>query len=319
MIDDRGNIHNPTRWQALEAAEPSVALDSGQTQYPGTVRVDIGTTGMMFQDSVPVMQEQRTSQHFSTAELLGDTILGSARNGGWPARGDIKSTSVVQTEHGEMTVRSAVDVGLLKQNADGSYADITADDIAARDALANQANQQSTEDSPQLSERTVAAETFFTDALPTGVSDAVVNSMIEAAIGNRTVGFDANKLSGHTEGVISPDQWRNTVGAVVAGYQAQVDSIVAKHGIDVHDFYDWIRTNAQSDMRLAMVHTYHGKDTSHWKSLVNKYISKSGVTVDSATLTKDGHKVVTKKGVDYVTIGGMEMTVQQAVRSRLLR
>ncbi len=317
-------MSNYERWAALEAAEPTLPAHiapTGSTSvtYAPTVRAPSGTISVSTVDNMPVT-ETRNTHRFSTAEFTDNTILGSARNGGFPARGNVTDKSVVQTPHGSMQVSTAVAIGLLNRGADGSYTEASEEQFRAKHTPANTATVELAAGHAPLDSNTQLAHEFLHQALPTYVTDSLANSIMEMALGSRESAYDSRQLSGHVDGAITAEQMDRVVQTTIAGYQAQVDKIISAQGIQPQEFYTWAQKHAKPEMKIAMTHTYYRQDTSGWTGLINKYIAKSGVTPPTDQLVKAGYQVFTPRGKEpMVVIDGIQMSVAQATKLRLFR
>ncbi len=104
--------------------------------------------------------------------------------------------------------------------------------------------------------------------------------------------------------------------AVLSGFQTEADSALKSLGVDTENFYQFLKDEHPAKLQDAMRQHYFTKDPSVWKSLVPLY--RTSVMPSDEVLTKAGLKVTRMNGQSYITLRGMQMTVQQAAKSGLI-
>lgn len=103
---------------------------------------------------------------------------------------------------------------------------------------------------------------------------------------------------------------------VIQGYQAQADSALTAHGVDLNEFYGFLQEEHPELLKETIQNHYRTKNPSVWKELIPLY--RSSVLPSDEALAR-ANIPVRKVGNDtIITLKGMTMTLKAAVKAGLL-
>jgi len=231
-------------------------------------------------------------------------ILSTARTAatGGPAQRVTEHSIVTSSEGAEMTIKTAVALGLIRRDANGNYSDVEGKTLVEAEAPA-------ADDEGLAFPDAVEAETSaFAASVPGQIQEAVIAQVLSGGLDALDPRHAAT--AGHT-----PDTFRAGVSATINAFQAQADAVVSQAGAIPSDFYDWARSNASDAMNTAMRNHVYGRNPTVWAALVEKYLR--AVPPDAETLAKAGMKVQKDKasGDELVEVHGMRMSARVAARN----
>lgn len=285
------NVESPNNYQ------PTVVVP--QVQSVGAVH-SVGTNGSSSSD-VQFMA--------SDALQSGPGLFATARNGFFPAQGNITPDTTVVYQGMEISVAQLESLGVVRKGNNGNYEEAP---------VSNQ--PQTTQQQPQLPE----GVELFSQGVESQVADAIdpiPQELYDASISQAiSVGLDSinfNELAYHSG--LTPDEARDRAEVVLNAYSNQADTIAKSLGVGTpQEAWDWMESKRPSDFERAKLEMAFGRNTSALRQLIGEYVKEVPPSVQSLQqanipLTKND------KGEDLAFLNGMWVEVQSAAQARMFR
>lgn len=232
------------------------------------------------------------------ADLSGDSgILATARTPAFngPAH-EIKPNTIVRVEGYDMEVRTAVQMGYLRKNADGSYAETTkAERDAAEAAKRQQAeHQQQLEQQPSSSGDVTKMTTAAfhpeiqkdLDQITEGRGEDVWVPAFAEYVNNGNLDHVVGKLG------MGREQAEAFVAIANAAFMAQAQSALSEVvGDDMEGFVAWLTENKPQEYVRAMTNHVWARSVDGYKELATEYLRSAAPSEEM--LRNSGYEVKT--------------------------
>jgi hypothetical protein len=247
----------------------------------------------------------------STADLVGSQtdFLATARNNGFPARGNLTPETVVNFGGMEVDLATLEGMGAVKRTATG-YEAVTA---GTPDATPQQGGPSGLPDGVEAFSDAVEAQVG--NALA-GVNPTLIPSVVAQVLESGLEGVNFNDLA--YQSGITPAEAQQRAQVVLKAFTAQADGIAKAAGIDnAQDVWDWASEERPEDFARARREMAFGRNPQAIRGLVNQYFTEVPPTV--AALKKAGFATRTDgSGETVFNLKGVWMSPASAARAGLI-
>jgi hypothetical protein len=248
----------------------------------------------------------------STADLVGSQtdFLATARNNGFPARGDLTPETVVNYGGMEVDLATLEGIGAVKRTATGYEA------VTAGTPDATQHQQGGSGGLPDGVEPfSDAVETQVGQALA-GVSPTLIPSVVAQVLESGLDGVNFNDLA--YQSGITPAEAQQRAQVVLKAFTAQADSIAKAQGIDnAQEVWDWASAERPDDFANARREMAFGRNPQAIRGLVADYFREVPPAVEA--LKKAGFQMRTDgSGETVFNLQGVWMSPASAARAGLI-
>lgn len=254
---------------------------------------------------------------FNTADLVGghSDFLGTARNSGIPARGNLQPSSVVTFQGMEVDLATLEALGEVKRTATGYETATPASNQQAgnQPQQQHQAQQQNTPDG--LEAFPAEVESAFANAIdpvPQAIYDQSIARVLEGGLESININEIA-ALSG-----MSPAEAQQRAEFVVQAFTMQADQIAKAQGIETPaEVWEWAKTEQGEKFADARRQLAFTRNTAPLRSLVDSYFREVPPTVEA--LKRGGFNVrQDTAGNTVFNLNGNWMTPEAAARAGLI-
>lgn len=254
------------------------------------------------------------------SEANGD-IMSSVLSASGSPTANLKGNCTVAYAGTRISLDTAVTLGAVIKNADGSYSSISTHDQGSPSQVRN--TQQETQDNLQDA---LPPEAVNDEALPRNVTDKIQalqhhipEVYLDKSVAQFTTSFDVTP--DQIERMASDSQLpvasvKGTFADVQSGFQKQADTAISKLGIDPQEFYAWAKEHKRAELGDAVRQQVYMKSVKGYKDLVSQFKSKAPVS--AARLAKVGLPANATDDTLVKLGNGMQTTVGNAKRLGLL-
>lgn len=350
-----GNIQGVTRYEMGNDREPDYNAPSarqGLGIQANTSRVHTGH--LTFTNGVQQGPESTVTRQTAAdlAPAQGGILATLQNNAGAPTSIISPSATVELPGMGRTSVKVAATLGFLTLTPDGRY--VEAGRGNAEGGLSAQAQAQAANNTPQAQEQQQQGDegpALFSSLSTTDGSDleAFYGGLIEpfqqstydAMLATATAFISqdgdawglitslADRFGGdlaaehgafHGEDTGMEANIRERVEKTIMRgwgiWQRQVDEHVEAAGIVPEDFYDWARENHPDTLKQAIQGQLFGRSLKGYSDLLESYFDNVPPTLEA--LQRGGIPTKEQGGTVFVQIGGTWMTLQAAVKARMV-
>jgi hypothetical protein len=248
---------------------------------------------------------------FDTGDLTGGStdFLATARNNGFPARGNLTPDSVVSYQGIETSLATLEAIGAVRRTATGYEA------VEGQGGTSQQQNpgqQNAPEGVEYFAQETESAIAKAIDPVPQPIYDSAVAQVLERGLD----GINFNELA--YQSGMNPTEARQRAEMVLQAFSDQADQIVKSFGLKTPaDVWEWAAEEQPEKFANARRQIAFGRNTSALRSLVQEYMDTVPPTVDA--LRRGGFEVRTDAKGDVVfNYKGRWMTPEAATRAGLV-
>ena len=262
------------------------------------------------------VQHSGGTQTFNMAEVAADNggdFLATARNGFFPAAGNLKADTVVTYQGMEVELGTLAALGVVKRNGD-SYEIASAAGNNQQPQSAQQATPQNSlpEGVEHFSPAIEAQVAQAIDPFPQPLYDAAIARALEKGID----AVDFHDLAYHSG--MTPAEARQRAGVVMNAFSQQSDGIVKASGIaNPAELYEWAARERKDELASARRELAFGRSTKALKALAADYFTSEPPSVE--TLKGAGIPVrFSSTGEVVALIRGNWMTPAAAAKAGLI-
>jgi hypothetical protein len=254
------------------------------------------------------------------SEANGD-IMSSVLSASGSPTANLKGNCTVAYAGTRISLDTAVTLGAVTKNADGSYSAIATHDQGSPSQVRN--TQQETQDNLQDA---LPPEAVNDEALPRNVTDKiqalqqnVPEVYLDKSVAQFTTNFDVTP--DQVERMASDSQLpvasvQATFTDIQQGFQKQADTTISKLGVDPQELYAWAKEHKRAELGDAVRQQVYMKSVKGYKDLVSQF--KSNAPVSAARLAKVGLPANATDDTLVKLGNGMQTTVGNAKRLGLL-
>lgn len=248
---------------------------------------------------------------FDTGNLTGSetNFLATARNGFFPARGNLTPDSVVSYQGIETSLAILEAIGVVRRTA-GGYEAVESQGDVAREQKPNQ--QDDPEGVEYFAQETESAIAKAIEPVPQAFYDNAVAQVL-------TEGLDAVNFNDLAyQSGMTPSEARQRAEMVLQAFSDQADQIVMSFGLkNPADVWEWAATEQPEKFANARRQIAFGRNTSALRSLVQEYMNTVPPTTEA--LRRGGFEVRTdSKGEVIFNYKGRWMTPEAATLAGLI-
>lgn len=349
-----GNIQGVTRYEMGNNREPDYNAPSarqGLSIQANTSRVHTGHVSFVngAQQGPESTVTRQTAADLAPAQ---GGILATLQNNAGSPTSTISPTATVELPGmGRTSVKVAATLGFLTLTADGRY--VEAGRGNAEGGLQSQGSQeeQQTANTQEQQQQGDEGPALF-DSIPTTsggnmeeayggliepIQQATYDSMLASATAHLAQDGDLDGLIGaltsrYGSDVISdygafhgvditaesdaPERAANLIKAGADIWQHQADRHVKAAGIDPADFYQWARESNPEALKQAIQGQLFGRSLKGYSDLMESYFDNVPPTLEA--LQRGGVPTKEQGGTVFVQLGGTWITLQAAVKARLV-
>lgn len=258
----------------------------------------------------------------NTADLIGSGeagILGTARRKcGSPRMGPVEPTDIVMIEGRECQVQIAEMLGILRRDAQGTYAEVQ----GSVEAL----TEKKPEETPEVTDEALADAAAEADlsALCQTVSAGLQVSALQQIIANGQANPQTISAAA-SEARVEPSEMNARVESVMDAFRAQAVASVQTYGSeDPEPFFDWARQHKKAELHKAMQTHGMERSTKGYEPIYREYVEGIGQREPSRVLNAEFGGGITarlddRKNVVLNIPGRGEMLYTVAVKTGLIR
>lgn len=222
---------------------------------------------------------------FNTGDLTGGNtdFLATARNGFFPARGNLTPESIVSYQGVEANLATLEAIGVVRRTATGYEA------IDGQGEQANTPNQETgklPEGVELFNQDTETAVAKAIDPVPQPIYDSAVAQVLEQGLDS----LNFNELA--YQSGMNPTEARQRAEVVLKAFSDQADLIAKTVGIaDPNEVWEWAAEEQPEKFANARRQMAFGRNTSAIRALVQEYMDTVPPTVEA--LRRGGYEVRT--------------------------
>lgn len=267
-------------------------------------------------------REVETFQQFSTQELRGPGLLGTAMTPWGTPTTELKEDTLVTFNGMSMTLKNAEVIGLVTRTGNGGYAETNAardgavqELVAELDRLAeNPTHTQPVPFSDQKAEQAVA---WLDSSLPPQARLALTEKTLSGGVTEAEL-HNLEAVYG-----LPKDSLKAAVEQVSDAFDAQAVAAFTEAGLPaelVESFKDWANGEREAQYLDAIRQHLYGRNPGKYAALVREFMVSTVPSAGVKELEAQGYKVrVHSSGARLVTLPGYpEMQVSTAARLGLL-
>jgi hypothetical protein len=289
------------------------AADRSAYVVRGALRINPGTNQQTSMDTTRVSVG-------GAADLSGDSgILATARTPAFngPAH-EIKPTTIVRVEGYDMEVRTAVQMGYLRRNGEGTYTETTkADRDAAEAAKRHQVEQQQPEQPASSGDVSKMTTTAFHPEIQKDI-DQITEGRGEdvwvPAFAEYVTHGNLDRVVGMTG--MSREQAEVFVSVAQAAFAAQAQAALSEIvGDDMEGFAGWCVENKPREYQRAVTTHVRARSVDGYKELAAEY--QRTVAPSEEMLRKSGYEVAKDRATGELLVkldAGEWVSVRVATR-----
>lgn len=262
---------------------------SGNSQEPLVNRSQMGANVQAGLGGVITITGNQSSTSsvstFDTANLTGGNsdFLATARNNGFPARGNLTPDSVVSYQGIETSLATLEAIGIVRRTVTGYESIVEQGDPAKAQ-------------SPEMGKLPEGVELFSQDAetavakaidpVPQPIYDSAVAQVLEHGLD----GLNFNELA--YQSGMNPAEARQRAEVVLKAFSDQADQIAKSVGIaDPNEVWEWAAEEQPEKFANARRQMAFGRNTAALRALVQEYMDTVPPTVEA--LRRGGYEVRT--------------------------
>lgn len=312
---------------------------------PSLNRVDQGTirdtVGQGLQEFAPVTRGSSDDLAPTNAGIIGTV----RNNAGFPTSNITPNCTVEIPGFGRTSVKVAVTLGYLSRTADGGYVGASSGNVegglsaefSQQPATQQQQQQDALEGMDLFDERTTGEAGLeekyaaMIEPIPQGTYDSMLASAtvllgqgqgLDAIVGALTSRHGSDILNSYVEhyGPGAQAGGSERAAALIKSgaevWQRQADSHIKAGGLDPSDLYEWARENRPDALKQALQGQFFGRSLKGYTDLMNDYYDNVPPTAEA--LNNGGIPTKVQGGKTLVQIGGMWMTLDSAVKGRMV-
>ncbi len=291
-----------------EAPTPTNGVAQGETP-PARVSLDAGVTYTVGAHGEARREDRSSSLNVADLKPTKAGILATARSAAGRLLSVVELTprTVVTLPDGRETMLRVAELeGLVTRGPNGEYKEVEQTDAPQEDTEADKPQPFTDQQAERLLDESVRL-------VPPQMQDQLVHKVLTGKLDERTL-HDVAAASGMTR-----DELVQRVVAIDAAFKTQAATAAERAGVvDYNAWVAWVQENYPREWQDAARQHIYARSTKGYTKLFDRYLrstSPSAEEIESAT----GLKVQRgARGVELITINGVQMTVSEAARQGLL-
>lgn len=235
-------------------------------------------------------------QTFSVADQMSNTddFLSTARNGFFPANGNLTPDTIVTFKGMEATLGGLVAAKEIRKTPNGSY-----EAVNHQPTSGSQPQQAQGQGQKPVTDGSNPEYQLFPEVVESAVAQAVASipqTTLDQSIAKCLVGgidsLNFNEIA--YQSGITPAEARQRADMVLNAFSAQADSIAQAQGVVAADVWEWAATERSEKFEDARRQMAFARNTVPLRALVKEYNDTVAPTVEA--IKKHGYEV--RKGAD---------------------
>ena len=278
----------------------------------GSGRVSVGGDGEILTETLGTTHVNM-GQEISEQRANSTSILDTARTAWGTRPSQLTKDSIVVVGTTETTIAAALQLGLIKTDAQGNFVEV---------ARGNQ-GQQPRVDQQAAAERADSSDYFpVPEANMTALNEVIADlpQVLYEQTLNKYLNFGPDSIDHRQLGQITgldPSEVQQRIAFAAQVFQTHaVQSLKGVVG-DPEEALAWLSENKPKELARAMSQVVHGHQVGELRTLARSYVRSTNP--DASTLRNAGFETRTEKdGTEMLRYQGQWMSVRSAVNAGLI-